>query len=281
MATRPWVPTDLVTLVLEGWYFTRDAQGALADGANVVQSGGLATQWNDASGKNRPLIPPTTAARMAYSANGLATGVPGLTSTGAQFMRAAISTSGAPSIFMVAKLAASNTLGKRIISLASTGNNDNSGGGLQVMYCGGGAQFTYAQGNQPGPYSTIGNDTPGLMESVALSSTAGATRANAGSSTATRTIATGSALNIFSLFNNTVATGDNVTGSVSELVFVTGVLSNSAALAEAQQLEGYLLWNAGLQANLPANHPYKAAAPTVDDGAGVVRRRRSMMLIAS
>lgn len=33
-------------------------------------------------------------------------------------------------------------------------------------------------------------------------------------------------------------------------------------IAQRQQVEGYLAWKWGLQANLPAGHPYKSAAPT-------------------
>jgi hypothetical protein len=41
------------------------------------------------------------------------------------------------------------------------------------------------------------------------------------------------------------------------------VIANAYTLADQQKLEGYLAWKWGVQANLPAAHPYKNAEPTV------------------
>ena len=38
--------------------------------------------------------------------------------------------------------------------------------------------------------------------------------------------------------------------------------NTSLSLSDRQQVEGYLAWKWGLQANLPGNHPYKTAAPS-------------------
>ena len=46
------------------------------------------------------------------------------------------------------------------------------------------------------------------------------------------------------------------------------VFSTALAAAEVEKLEGYLAWKWGLEAGLPADHPYKTAAPT---GPGPVR----------
>ena len=48
------------------------------------------------------------------------------------------------------------------------------------------------------------------------------------------------------------------TGIVSEIVCFTSYLDVSTR----QRLEGYLAWKWGLEANLPANHPYKSFPPT-------------------
>lgn len=50
--------------------------------------------------------------------------------------------------------------------------------------------------------------------------------------------------------------------------FLTGQIQHVIGTAlltadEAARLEGWLAWDSGLQANLPAGHPYKSAAPTV------------------
>lgn len=47
-------------------------------------------------------------------------------------------------------------------------------------------------------------------------------------------------------------------GDMYDVVAWTGALTTD----EMQRLEGFLAWNSGSQGNLPANHPYKAAAPT-------------------
>jgi hypothetical protein len=45
--------------------------------------------------------------------------------------------------------------------------------------------------------------------------------------------------------------------------FAEVVLTRDLTQATRQQIEGYLAWKWGIEANLPGGHPYKAAAPTV------------------
>ena len=49
----------------------------------------------------------------------------------------------------------------------------------------------------------------------------------------------------------------NLAGDLAAVVFVSGPLSQ----ANRERIEGRLLWDAGLQANLPSGHPYKSSAP--------------------
>ena len=59
----------------------------------------------------------------------------------------------------------------------------------------------------------------------------------------------------------TLSTNDNnilsFNGNISEVLFFNRALTT----IESQQVEGYLAWKWGLQANLPANHPYKLYPP--------------------
>jgi hypothetical protein len=48
-------------------------------------------------------------------------------------------------------------------------------------------------------------------------------------------------------------------GFISEMVATSALLST----ADRQRLEGYLAWKWGLQANLPAGHPFRNNPPTV------------------
>jgi len=50
-----------------------------------------------------------------------------------------------------------------------------------------------------------------------------------------------------------------LTGYINEAIFI---LNPNITTTIREKLEGYLAWKWGIQANLPANHPYKSAAPT-------------------
>jgi len=52
--------------------------------------------------------------------------------------------------------------------------------------------------------------------------------------------------------------GQSRAGKLSEIIYVNTGLS----ILRQQELEGYLAWKWGLETNLPANHPYRYAAPT-------------------
>ena len=60
---------------------------------------------------------------------------------------------------------------------------------------------------------------------------------------------------------------ENMTGNVFEVVQYNSDIGQTSR----QQVEGYLAWKWGLQANLPANHPYKNASPTTTNPGGVSR----------
>ena len=60
---------------------------------------------------------------------------------------------------------------------------------------------------------------------------------------------------------------DNMTGNIFEVVQYNSDLGQTSR----QQVEGYLAWKWGLQANLPANHPYKNASPNITNQFGISR----------
>ena len=77
-------------------------------------------------------------------------------------------------------------------------------------------------------------------------------------------------------FNFTNYVVANRAGSTSS-IFLNGyvgeiiVYLNGLATLQRQQVEGYLAWKWGLQANLPANHPYKNASPNITNQFGISR----------
>jgi len=60
---------------------------------------------------------------------------------------------------------------------------------------------------------------------------------------------------------------ENMTGNVFEVVQYNSDLGQTAR----QQVEGYLAWKWGLQANLPEGHPYKNASPNITNQFGISR----------
>lgn len=64
--------------------------------------------------------------------------------------------------------------------------------------------------------------------------------------------------NLFNFENPYCAMANAALGSV-------GVVNRVLTTSERQKLEGYLAWTFGIQANLPAAHPYSARAPYVSD----------------
>lgn len=59
--------------------------------------------------------------------------------------------------------------------------------------------------------------------------------------------------------------GSYLNGLIAEVVCFTG-----GATDTRQKIEGYLAWKWGLQDNLPGDHPYKSAAPTVSSAQGTI-----------
>ena len=73
--------------------------------------------------------------------------------------------------------------------------------------------------------------------------------------------------NKFLLGKRNMGFTENMTGNIFEVVQYNSDLGQTSR----QQVEGYLAWKWGLQANLPANHPYKAAAPSTTNALGISR----------
>jgi hypothetical protein len=61
----------------------------------------------------------------------------------------------------------------------------------------------------------------------------------------------------FNIGNHSNGISNPFDGTIGEIVFIQSAVS----LSNRQKLEGYLAWKWGLQANLPAGHPYKNAPP--------------------
>lgn len=71
---------------------------------------------------------------------------------------------------------------------------------------------------------------------------------------------------IGSVFTGSIGSGRAVSGLIryfAGLIYEIIVSPSVWSSSQRQIVEGYAAWKWGLQANLPSNHPYKSAAPTV------------------
>ena len=73
--------------------------------------------------------------------------------------------------------------------------------------------------------------------------------------------------NKFLLGKRNMGFTENMTGNIFEVVQYNSDLGQTSR----QQVEGYLAWKWGLQANLPANHPYKSSTPDIKNARGISR----------
>jgi hypothetical protein len=248
-AWKAWTPAQMTTLA---WY---DAKG----GTYITQTGGLVDQWDDRSGNTRHLAQ-TGAARPTYAADTVS--FDGL----AQFLVNNLPFMYANGNLSVSCVAAVNTTGtdRRLVSERSTTSTNpfygfechNTDASQMCM-------FIRTDGNV-----TIRNHTP-LSNTGAFNNTqriyvwgdtgsrvmgyfnsAGAVHADytrSGTITPTR----------FGMGGTVGATpGAFLDCDVNELI-ITSFMDDQLR----QLMEGYLAWRWGLQALLPASHPFASCEP--------------------
>lgn len=282
MPDRLWLPTDVTATsspkaTLEGWYFLRDATGALANGAKLTLASGKVSKWDDASGKGRHLTQPAGGVLPAYDANGFSTGVPGVVMSGANQGLSHSATPFPTGKMMNAFMALRPTAKGRAASFVSTGTQsyDYAAAGAIPIMIDTNLQYWYNFANQTVPYTL---NTPALFEGYSISDTTGVANIDGGTASAAVTNdPAGKTMQIVGIMTRAhSAPGEGASGAVSEAVIFAGLLTPT----DIQRIEGYIAWNNGTQSRLPTNHPYKAAAPTVSDGGSAAPppRRRALLL---
>ena len=253
-----WDPTQLTSATLEGWYRLRDVHGVNADGSTITQSAGTVAQWNDESGKARHLSQATASAQPAYGASGLSSGHPGLTFNGSstylQNTAAALLATTPFSVFVVGTLAPSAASYSRLVSLLQSGG-DYGAGGVAPIRTASATSITYGIFNNSGSANVV-NNTPVLMEGYADKSTTAVCGVN-GVTVSGEAMPGVSGVTMPDMYLGAFNGSGFWPGVVAEFVLLSGVLSAS----DLQKIEGYLAWNNGTQASLPAGHPYKTVAP--------------------
>ena len=74
-------------------------------------------------------------------------------------------------------------------------------------------------------------------------------------------------ITVYAIANQPALTNEFWNGYIGEVI----VYNTSLSTPDRQQVEGYLAWKWGLQANLPPTHLYKTAAPIITNPGGVSR----------
>ena len=258
-----------------------------SDSSTITQSAGAVSQFVDKSvstgartGTAIQLTQSTASKQPIYSATGI-NGFPALIGNGSQLL------SGSSTNLPLGSAPATSFI------LFQTSNNTNTN---QCALTWGGPQdrnerILGANNGGPGPwgtgliqgYNTHGPTTmlnrPSL---IVATDTGGATTAKlhqdgtlADTQTTSQSMSTtDGGVRLFSFVNPYCA---NLPGAIG----CAGVIRRVATQQEIDKLYGIIYWQWGLQGNLPANHPYKAAAPTVTTADPVTARRRPLILMAS
>ena len=251
--TAKWRPTQVSGCAL--WL---DA----ADSATVILTGTDVTQWNDKSGNGRNVTKTSAATNPVYTVGSL-NRLPVLVNTGTSGLSGtlAVNTLTNMTIFIVCN----DTNAAELVN--NTGGyvmwwNETGGWGQIQMYVsqsrldwrfGSGQAENKPTFNLPSNVSTNYN-----IACISKSSLAETGFLN-GNVVGSYTAANAAIANTSSSFVITGPVGATyATNNVAEILIFT----SSISIFQRQQVEGYLAWKWGLQANLPSAHPYAKFPPT-------------------
>jgi hypothetical protein len=252
-AAAPWTPADITTAL---WL---DA----ADSSTVTTVNGAVSQWDDKSGNGRNATQATASSRPAYTNAGL-NGLNILTFDGGDTLvgNAQIANPGY-GMFVVCSFA-NNTSRMGVIDIGNSTNFRHC-----VI-----EQNTYRTPTQsyalyvPGAalYSSVPTSAGHKIISATSSANPGSNAAATTTYTVNGTIATLTNSDVGSTYG-TIPAGYTIGAFQSAILHLTGTIAEAIAFSAVvdtstrQKVEGYLAHKWGLAANLPADHPYKSAAP--------------------
>lgn len=257
-----WRPSALGTSLLM-WLDVEDS-------STIVLNGSTVSQWSDKSGNNNHATQATAASQPAYNATYSSpatppkgTSVPAIvTSVANQNFVTPITLNTLSGYTMIAVMARTGNLSPGVASLLAGTSNVTSATPTKLQWRTGtnDAQFIHQATSALTSTATAAFSTN--LFGIAGTSWNGSI-ANASMN---GTLAANSASPFTSGFDNTPlylfgvgTTSRGFIGATLEFVMTRTALATS----ERQQLEGYLAWKWGLQANLPVSHPYYNLPPTV------------------
>jgi len=251
---EPWTPAMLTT---ELWL---DA----ADASTITESGGLVSQWNDKSGNIRHVTQSNNSVKPSYDSVGWSNGrgqlefdiYNGATrahSLGRDVTGDGISGS-AYTLFLVVNARSGDNEAWPHNAL-TTGGHENRHqinlNGVKVRSDGsngGTTSGTYASGEQILQFTLDGTNSEVLRNGTQIASNSG-------------TFTPAALRGDFTINGRNSGDGHaGMEGDFAEFIY----LSENPSADDRQKMEGYLAHKWGLEGSLPAGHPYKSAAPTVN-----------------
>jgi hypothetical protein len=236
-----WTPTALGS-ALALWLDADDA-------ATITLNGSTVSQCNDKSGNNRHAFQATAANQPTYTPSGL-NGKPVITFDGVNDFLSSLGWSGL--ISGLSGLTVSAVIRGTFGSLINTAGN-------------GGSQFSIESGGAFWINTTTPINIPFTANADIQNYTfdAGIRQAHRNGTLLQQTTAAPNTINTAS--DSIIDIGRRswvpqfLNANVSELLLIRAALSTT----DRQRLEGYLAHKWGLEANLPAGHPFKSLPPTV------------------
>ena len=263
-----WTPAELEGLAL--WLDANDA-------STITLNGSTVSQWNDKSGNENHVSNATASTQPDYLATGWS-GQPtiGFTRLGLEFLFkqnvANFSANGDFTIASAFEFLETTNRWDMIAGWRGGANSSGGGGGSPILQ-------GMSQSQEIGYHNTDQTDTrikvnvsTRLGKKLATISRSGGNGGLDGAATVTSTGYSQATYdtNATQSFSSQAAAGFQIGGRqqsatdygdkyISEVVGCNTKLSTE----DRQKLEGYLAWKWGLEADLPAGHPYKSTPPTV------------------
>lgn len=247
-----WLVTGFSPTQISGCLLWLDAR----DSSSITGTSPV-TSWRDKSGNGNNA---TAAGTPTLTPNGINGRQSITTSTAAaSYFTGAISLSG-PSLtcFAVALTTASQPRGgqdQRLVSLANTTNVDYGRTDGTIALFNQGSTSTIATWRTPGliANNTVVQNSPFLAVSQ-YDGTNGYLWFNGSAGTLASSASGGSfGITKYGISNQANPTVEYWNGFIGEVI----IYNSAITTAQRQQVEGYLAWKWGLEASLPASHPYK------------------------
>jgi hypothetical protein len=247
-----WTPADITTAL---WL---DA----ADASTITLESGAVSQWNDKSGNGRNFAQSASGNRPTYASTGL-NGKPTLAFDTNDFME--LSSGLISNLFTIVAVANANTLnvngglfaGRSKTNTAPVHQFDRESTNARIVY----------RGDAAGPVAAAGQGTLTFADYIVACSQSStllglSLNGNNLTTVAASNVAATLSIDVYTVgafFPGSLIVQSFHNGDISEIVYVAGQPSTDTR----QRIEGYLAHKWGLTANLPNDHPYKTAAPTL------------------